>query len=850
MGPRATERRGQAVFIPLALLLLGAAGCLRAAEVGALPPSISSFSPTSGGAGTEVTLTGQNFDPVVANDLVKFNGRTAEVKRASATSVSVLVPSEATSGPIAVTVAGLTATSSDFFTVLGATGEPPSITHAPEGVEAPLDGRATFSVAATGTPPLTYQWALDGRALPGEQGASLTRSPVSATHVGTYSVTVSNAFGFVVSPGATLTLTTAGGGPVITSPPASLSVVVGDDATFTVVATGTGTLSYQWRRDGQPVTGATDGSYTIVGATLADAASFTVTVTDSVGSVTSAAALLTVTPAPTAPAITSPPVSLTVGPGAKASFSVSATGTAPLTYQWRFGGQAIAGATSATYSIASAAAGNAGSYTVTVTNSVSSVTSVAATLTVSATTPPLSSFSLTGFGAATTGGGVVPETDPAYRKCTTALEFATAVRDSNKTQGAVKVIEIMNDLDLGWNEVGASVQGLSGTPFRAHNAPKLHPVLLASGVSVIDIKAKGGGLTIFSANGATLRHATLNVKGTSNIIIRNLRFDELWEWDEATKGKYDSNDWDFIDLGNGSTVSDVWIDHCTFTKSYDGIVDIKGGSHGITFSWNRYVGDDEATNPSSFVRRQLAALEANKSSYPMYNFFRSNGFSVDDLAAIHRGHDKTHLIGGTEFDAANAAFSVTFHHQWYQNTWDRHPRLRAGQVHAYNTLVDATEELVALRRRDALVAAMSSGNQSTANNTYSLRPPLNGTISTEGGAILVEKSVYLDCQWPLRNNQTDPTDSTYTGKVLALDTLSSFHNADGTTTTFRGDSTAVGSPLGPSQAAVIPFSWNTFSTLPYAYTLDDPSQLAAVLQAGAGAGVMGWAKSQWLKTTY
>jgi pectate lyase len=762
MVPRATERRGQTVFIALALILVGAAGCLPPAEVAALPPSISSFSPTSGGAGTEVTVSGQNFDPVVANDAVKFNGQTAEVKRASPTSLSVVVPSGATSGPIAVTVAGLTATSSDFFSILGATGEAPSISQAPEGVEAPLDGRATFSVAATGTPPLSYQWALEGRALPGEQGASLTRSPVSATHVGTYSVTVSNAFGFVVSPGATLTLTTAGAGPVITSPPASLSVVAGDDATFTVVATGTGTLSYQWKREGQPIAGATEGRYTIVGTTLADAASYTVTVTDSV----------------------------------------------------------------------------------------SSVTSASATLTVSSTTPSLSSFSLTGFGAATTGGGVVAESDPAYRQCRTALELATAVRDANKTQGAVKVIEIMNDLDLGWNEVGASVQGLSGTPFRAHNAPKLHPVLLASGVSIIDVKAKGGGLTIFSANGATLRHAMLNVKSTSNIIIRNLKFDELWEWDEATKGKYDSNDWDFIDLGNGGTVSDVWIDHCTFTKSYDGIVDIKGGSHGITFSWNRYVGDDEATNASSFVRRQLAVLEASKSSYPMYNFFRSNGFSVDDLAALHRGHDKTHLIGGTEFDSANAAFSVTFHHQWYQNTWDRHPRLRAGQVHAYNTLVDATEELTALRKRDALVAAMSAGNQSTANNTYSLRPPLNGTISTEGGAILVEKSVYLDCLWPLRNNQTDPSDSTYTGKVLARDTISTFHDADGTVTTIRGDSTDPGSPLGPSQAAVVPFSWNTFSTLPYAYTLDDPSQLAVLLQSGAGAGVMSWTKAQWLKTTY
>lgn len=468
---------------------------------------------------------------------------------------------------------------------------------------------------------------------------------------------------------------------------------------------------------------------------------------------------------------------------------------------------------------------------------------------------PLSgkAYNLTGFatqGTGTTGGGLISETDAAYRKCYTALDLATAVRDANKTAGAVKVIEIMNDLNLGWNEVGSEAQALSSTPFRSHNSPKLHPTLIASGVSILDIKAKGGGLTIYSANGATLRHTMLNIKSTSNIIVRNLKFDEMWEWDEKTKGNYDSNDWDFIDLGNGGTVNNIWIDHCTFTKAYDGIVDIKQGSFNITFSWNRVVGDDGATNSNSFVRQQINALEAKKSSYAMYSFFRSNGFSVEDLAALHQGHDKTHLVGSLSLDSTNAAFTVTFHHQWYKNTWDRLPRLRAGQVHNYNIYADGADALTALRRRNSLVAAMSPTNQSTANTKYNLKPPLNGSISTEGGAVLVEGSAYVDCQWPLRNNQTDPTNATYTGKILALDTIYTLHNADGSAISVRGNSTDSGSPLGPSQAAVVPFSWNTFSTLPYGYTVDDPSSLPALLQAGAGAGALTWAKENWLKVSY
>ena len=129
-------------------------------------------------------------------------------------------------------------------------------------------------------------------------------------------------------------------------------------------------------------------------------------------------------------------------------------------------------------------------------------------------------------------------------------------------------------------------------------------------MSLIDIQDKNG-LTIFSANGATIRHAEFNVKRCNNLIVRNLRFDELWEWDESTKGDYDSKDWDFMTIDMHST--NVWVDHCDFTKAYDGVVDIKGGSHNITISWCRFVGDDGGTN--SFVRQQINALEQNSSSY-------------------------------------------------------------------------------------------------------------------------------------------------------------------------------------------------------------------------------------------
>jgi hypothetical protein len=229
----------------------------------------------------------------------------------------------------------------------------------------------------------------------------------------------------------------------------------------------------------------------------------------------------------------------------------------------------------------------------------------------------------------------------------------------------------------------------------------------------------------------------------------------------------------------------------------------------------------------------------------MYKFLRTNGFSKADIVTISQGHEKTHLIGANT-SSENANFKVTFHHCWFINTWDRLPRLRAGNVHNYNIFVDDTVGLAARRLRDERKAAMSPSAQTTLENTYNFKPFLNGSISTEGGAVLVEKSVYKDCLWPLRNNQTDPSDPFYTGKIQALDTIYQFDS-----TVVRGNSTDPGNPLGPFQAPIIAFSWNLpGGVLPYNYEMDDPSQLPSILGQGAGAGMVNWAKTNWLMTAY
>jgi pectate lyase len=722
---------------------------------------------------------------------------------------------------------------------------PPAIQTDTQNQTAYETQNATFNVIASGTAPLSYQWYYTNnlntsRLLSWGTNSSLTLTGVQQTNDGGYWVVVTNAYGSATSSVAQLTVNIPAVPSITVQPQDQPDILPGASATFSVVATGTDPLSYQWYYNTSTLlTNATDPSLTVTNIQPGNTGSYSVAVSNFVGGVISSNAFLTVNTSPTAPVFFLQPASLVVVAGSLVSFTANAAGTQPISYQWSKNSTPIPGATSSILNLTSVQAADDGTYTVIASNSVGSTTSGPGQLTVTIAMPPIySAYKLTGFGQAATGGGVIPEADPAYRKVTNSLDLANAILSANNTAGSVKVIEITTNLDLGWNEIDPAVKTLPSTPFRSQNSPLLHPRLLVTGVSRIDLRPRSG-LTIFSANGATIRHATFNFISAGNIIVRNLKFDEMWEWDESTTGAYDRNNWDFIDLGNGGAVSNIWIDHCIFTKAYDGIIDIQAGVTNVTISWCKFAGDDGATNPNSFVWQQINSLESNKTLYPMYNAIRSAGLSTTDIVTIIQGHDKTSLAGsGT--DPKNVTMSMTYHHDWFNNCWDRVvPRLRGGNIHDYNIYVDDT----------LLLAAKNLRSQYTISSAYSFNPPMNGAISTEGGALLVEKSVYTDCQYPLRNNQTDPSTAFYTGKIKAIDTIYQMNS-----TVIRGNSTDPGNPMGPFQALVIPFSWNLAGNqLPYTYTPDDPAQLQAIVTSptgGAGSGVLIWNKTNWLMTAY
>jgi len=212
-------------------------------------------------------------------------------------------------------------------------------TAAGNGATVALSGGASASATADSSGNYTFAGLANGSYMvtPKHTGYAFTPGNQSATVNGA-NVT-----------GLNFTASAAPVAPSITTQPASQTVTAGQTGSFSVAATGTAPFTYQWQKNGVAISGATSSSYTTPATTTSDnGAQFAVVVSNTAGSVTSSAAILTVNAAPVAPSITAQPASQAVTAGQTASFSVAATGTAPLTYQWQKNRVAITGAT--TYS--------------------------------------------------------------------------------------------------------------------------------------------------------------------------------------------------------------------------------------------------------------------------------------------------------------------------------------------------------------------------------------------------------------------------------------------------------------------------------------------------------------------
>jgi Immunoglobulin I-set domain len=269
---------------------------------------------------------------------------------------------------------------------------PPTITTPLANQSVNAGANVNFTVGAAGSGTLTYAWYFGTSPISGASTATLSLPSVTSGNAGTYSVVVTDSAGSVTNSASLAVLSP----PTITSPLGNQSVNAGANVSFTVGASGSGTLAFAWYFGASPIPSASTATLSLPSVTSGNVGTYSVVVSNAAGSVTNSATLAVLSP----PTITTPLANQSVNAGANVTFTVGASGSGTLAYAWYFGTSPIPSASTATLSLPSVTSASVGTYSVVVSNAAGSVTNSAtlavATSATAITTQPVSQIATAG----------------------------------------------------------------------------------------------------------------------------------------------------------------------------------------------------------------------------------------------------------------------------------------------------------------------------------------------------------------------------------------------------------------------------------------------------------------------
>lgn len=425
------------------------------------------------------------------------------------------------------------------------------------------------------------------------------------------------------------------------------------------------------------------------------------------------------------------------------------------------------------------------------------------------------------------------------------VDFLDAMYQTENKENVI--FKINKDLDMGYNVVldklkkanksEALIKEYTDGSFYKENSnkPLMHPTLIESGVGQLIIQGRKG-LMIYSETGNEIKHLTTSIKGnSSDIVIRNLKFSEIWEWDENDLGAYKLNDWDYFTV---EKTDGIWFDHLTFKNSYDGIIDMKANATNVTMSWLNL-----DFTPDDFIKTQINYLEENREEkdeegnlkYPFYDVVRKH-LSVDEIITICGSQKKGFNLGNTTDGQGFETITVTMHHIYAKNLQDRFPRLRKGDVHFYNVVLDCTD-LTEVREK---IVKLKAGYVVT--NEEILNVVNQGIVPTENGAVLMENSSFYDVAEPVKTHQDSIISRNYTGRYLIKNSKYVYNDIDG-----DDDISYVGSSTEKDkwQKSNTNVSWDldfyfrNYQELPYEYKMDNLEDFEDILKTNLlGAGTI------------
>lgn len=224
--------------------------------------------------------------------------------------------------------------------------------------------------------------------------------------------------------------------------------------------------------------------------------------------------------------------------------------------------------------------------------------------------------------------------------------------------------------------------------------------------------------TLFSTSGCRIRHCGISLNSCDDVVIRNFRFDGIYEWDDlytnaTTEQDYTTRKrygWCYIAISGSN---DIWVDHCTFGFAFDGNIDIKNGSS-ASLTWCQFgVQDisDNGENPATTNWQDSEGSELWKSilfmeeyyqkykkgetdgwHFQLYTKYRDQGATPQEILRYAAMHSKVHLCGsGEDSFYTNVNEKITLAFNYYTNIIQRIPMIRQGNGHMYNCVVDNTE---------------------------------------------------------------------------------------------------------------------------------------------------------------
>lgn len=273
-----------------------------------------------------------------------------------------------------------------------------------------------------------------------------------------------------------------------------------------------------------------------------------------------------------------------------------------------------------------------------------------------------------------------------------------------------RVVEIRVDLELGYkylvkNNINTYGSVALVTDYEKGFEPITSPVLMEVGVSDVNVSSH---TTIFSPNGSKIEHAGFRLNKVEDVVIRNLAFQGMYEWDDVPEGVDSPSPggskrygWCYMSCNNAKG---IWIDHCSFGYSFDGNIDLKNDAQ-VSVTWCQigyqdteigpYTGTKDDYNYGCDLWKCILYMEEQYKAgngFRIYKIFRDNGATMEQIFKYACVHHKVHLVGSGEDDyETNPLNAITLAYNQYKSVGSRIPKIRQGNGHMFNCYLDDEE---------------------------------------------------------------------------------------------------------------------------------------------------------------